>query len=265
MQHIQPLYNSQKHFVLKWQEDKDKALGRKSLWDDLMKQEKKDKKQAPNAYFKSEKKSDLLRTDRMVQSLIMSEKRTFGRISKSPKISQIDELMKVEKKKIGPNHYKNTAAGVKMGQDQTGQYRGLSKTTTDQLMLVQHQKATALDKPQVGHYSPNLRLTENRVYVANLNRDKGPQRAPLVKKEKSPGPATYQTEKKDERNLLSIRKKSITYSIGSPDRKANPKCIRFIDDVQKKNQWKPAFTKYNFTAEQKAKMISPGPRLAHKK
>ena len=94
MQHIQPLYNSQKHFVLKWQEDKDKALGRKSLWDDLMKQEKKDKKQAPNAYFKSEKKSDLLRTDRMVQSLIMSEKRTFGRISKSPKISQIDELMK---------------------------------------------------------------------------------------------------------------------------------------------------------------------------
>jgi len=39
--------------------------------------------------------------------------------------------MKTEKKKIGPNHYKNVGAGVKMGQDHTGQYNGLSKTTTN--------------------------------------------------------------------------------------------------------------------------------------
>lgn len=50
----------------------------------------------------------------------MADRRTFGRISKSPKESQFDIIAKAEKKKVGPNHYKNVEAGKKMGYDRTG-------------------------------------------------------------------------------------------------------------------------------------------------
>ena len=265
IKHIQPLYNKERHFILKWHEDKGKQNGRISMFDEIVKADKKDQHQAPNSYFKTDKKTDLLNTDRMSQSLIMPSKRTFGKLKKGAKESPFDDVIKAEKKKVGPNHYKNVEAGVKMGQDRTGRYNGLSKTSTDQLMLVNHQKATALDTPQVGHYKPNLRLTEKLIPTANLNRHKGPQRESVVSKEKSPGPQTYQTEKKDERSIVSIKKKSISYSIGSPDRKANKQLERFIDHVQKGNSWKPPFTKYHYTADQKKKMLSSPPRLAHKR
>lgn len=37
IKHIQPMYLKSKPFVLKWQEEKDKQLGRKTMLDDLMK------------------------------------------------------------------------------------------------------------------------------------------------------------------------------------------------------------------------------------
>ena len=138
IKHIQPLYNTNKPFVLKWQEDKGKQNGRVSMFDEIAKQDKKDKHQSPSQYFKTDKKTDLLNTDRMSQSLIMADRRTFGKLKKSPKESPFDEIIKAEKKKIGPNHYKNVQAGVKMGQNRTGQYNGLSKTSTDQLTFIQH-------------------------------------------------------------------------------------------------------------------------------
>ena len=106
------------------------------MFDEIAKQDKKDKHQSPSQYFKTEKKTDLLNTDRMSQSLIMADRRTFGKLKKSPKESPFDDIIKAEKKKIGPNHYKNVNAGVKMGQDRSGQYNGLSKTTTDQLTFI---------------------------------------------------------------------------------------------------------------------------------
>ena len=165
----------------------------------------------------------------MVQSSLYDYKNTFGRISKSPKLNQFEEIARAEKKKIGPNHYKNVEAGQRLIEDRTGRYNGLSKTSTDMLLLVQHQKAMAKEVPQVGHYSPNHRLTEERTKIANLNRDKSPQRGVFKVDKKSPGPQTYQVDKKDERKIISIKKKSITFSIGSPDRNNNTKLDRFID------------------------------------
>jgi hypothetical protein len=94
----------------------------------------------------------------MNERLFQEQKRTFGRISKSPKIGQFEEIMKIEKKKIGPNHYKNVEPGVKMGQDRTGVYNGLSKVGTEMLQMIAHIKTQAKDTPQVGHYHPNHRL-----------------------------------------------------------------------------------------------------------
>ena len=65
-------------------------------------------------------------------------------------------------------------------------------------------RTVAKDRPQVGKYSPNYRLTEARVPNPNLNRDANP--LPHDQKRgrpKSPTPTTYKIEKKDWRKVLS--------------------------------------------------------------
>jgi hypothetical protein len=56
-------------------------------------------------------------------------------------------------------------------------------------------------------------------------------------------------DKKDERKILSIKRRSVTANLGSPDRAQNSKFERFIDIHKKNKQWVPPLTKYNFTAE----------------
>jgi len=83
-------------------------------------------------------------------------------MAKGPRISLFDKILKDEKKKIAPNHYKSVENGLNMIADRSGVYRGLSKTSTDMLQLVAHQRAHAMTRPQPGHYTLNHRLAENR-------------------------------------------------------------------------------------------------------
>lgn len=116
------MYHKSKPYILPWGVDKHKGkkLGRQSMFDDITKQDKVDQKQAPNQYFRTKKKTDLVDTNRMVQSSLFVDLRTFGKISKSPNDSFFETVRKQEKKKIGPNHYKNVDSAVKMTQDRSG-------------------------------------------------------------------------------------------------------------------------------------------------
>lgn len=110
--------------------------------------------------------------------------------------------------------------------------------------------------PQVGHYKVNYRLVDKTSESANFIRDRNPQRPVKKADKKSPSPVSYLVDKKDERNIISQKKKSLAFSIGSPDRDKNPKLQRFVDIHSKNKAWMPPLTKYNFTAEQKNKYIS---------
>lgn len=69
---------------------------------------------------------------------------------------------------------KNILKGASLTQDDnTGVYKGLCKTNTEQLLFINDAKQVSLRAPQVGHYKVNHRLTESKTFVANLNRLKG--------------------------------------------------------------------------------------------
>ena len=64
------------------------------MFDEQIAQEKKDRKQSPNQYFKTAKKTDILDTSVMSCKTLYKDKLTWGQIRKSPKISYVDEIMK---------------------------------------------------------------------------------------------------------------------------------------------------------------------------
>ena len=81
---------------------------------------------------------------------------------------------------------------------------------------------------------------------------------------KDPGPQTYQLEKKDERRLLSTKKRSLDYRF-YPGTKES-KMERYMDTHIKKVKNSPAPTKYSMTIEKMSKYVSPSPvRYAHKR
>lgn len=174
-----------------------------------------------------------------------------------------------KKHQVGPLTYKNVDPTMERvdQRNNAGKFHGgILKSGQDQTCFINACRAAASERPQVGKYTPKFDYVDVKSKKADFNRDPNPQRglAPKFDK-KEPGPQTYQLEKKDERVLLSTKKRSIDYRF-YPGNKEAGKMNRFMDHHIKKVKGSPAPTKYSMSIEKMNKYISPSPnRLAHKR
>ena len=117
--------------------------------DQHMKRELKDGKLAPSLYFQTGAKG--LQGEQILPSSMFSTKRHL--VSKLPKegLDFISNIQKAEKKKqLGPAAYKveNIRAAQALTQDDlNGNYRGLAKCATEQMLMHSDAQAHGMDTP----------------------------------------------------------------------------------------------------------------------
>lgn len=110
------------------------------LYDDVVDFDKKFYRQPPNQYFKTEKGQFLTLKKLDSEKMFSTKKHEF---SKLPMTTFIDEVTKTEKKKIGPNHYKDMFSDHRCTtqEDRTGQYKdgmGPLKMTSPHMQMFDH-------------------------------------------------------------------------------------------------------------------------------
>jgi hypothetical protein len=103
-----------------------------------------------------------------------------------------------------------------------------------------------------------------------MGKDKSPARMDKEKFDKvkaGPSCTTYLFDRKDDRKILSHRKKSLEFRFGDNDRSKNKNMERMFDVHLKNKKYLPPVTKYHFTGADKAKLTSSSPltRPAHKR
>lgn len=105
--------------------------------------------------------------------------------------------------------------------------------------------------------------------MPKISLDKRPGRMSSPKYDKTklgPTATTYPVEKKDERKILSTKKKCLQYNMNMrKGTKYGEKIMRFIDIHKKSKEYLPPFTKYDFTMKQYDKISQSPLKLAYKK
>ena len=128
---IKLLMNPNKNTLTIWKESKQPQ----SFIDKHVFQNKKDEKLAPNQYFKTAKKDEMIDYKKLNTSTMFSSKKHL--ISPMPKLTLIDIIQKQEKKKgLGPGTYLNVEKGKILIEDKTGKYNGLAKSNIEQLLFI---------------------------------------------------------------------------------------------------------------------------------
>lgn len=85
-----------------------------------------------------------------------------------------------------------------------------------------------------------------------MDKDKSPARMDKVKYDKvkaGPSCTTYQFDKKNDRQILSIRKRSTEFRFGEIDHSKNKKLERIFDIHLNNKKYLPPVTKYSYTGE----------------
>lgn len=103
-----------------------------------------------------------------------------------------------------------------------------------------------------------------------MGKDKSPSRMDKEKFDRvkaGPSATTYLFDRKDDRKIVSQRKRSIEFIFGEKDRTKNKKMDRMFDIHLNNKKYLPPVTKYHFTGADKAKLTSSSPLLkpAHKR
>ena len=103
-----------------------------------------------------------------------------------------------------------------------------------------------------------------------MGKDKSPSRMDKPKFDKikaGPSSTTYLFDRKDDRKILSQRKRSIDFKFGDNDRSKNKKYERIFDVHTNNKKFLPPVTKYHFTGADKAKLTSCSPltKPAHRR
>lgn len=87
--------------TVKWVSGK---MKKSCVYDDIIDEAKRESRQPPNQYFKTEK-GDFVRMPRYnTKEMFSTKKHEIGKVKA---MNFVDEVVKHEKTKIGPNHYKN--------------------------------------------------------------------------------------------------------------------------------------------------------------
>ena len=99
-----------------------------------------------------------------------------------------------------------------------------------------------------------------------MNLEKSPRTIP-IKKNKEPGPTTYQVEKMKLGTILSTVVNNKPHRIVYDKSKKSPDgdLDRFIDIHKKQKKWVPPVTRYNYTADQLRKYTSVSPNIPRSK
>lgn len=118
------------------------------MLDTIIKNHNKDKKQAPNAYFKTEKSSQLEHRKFSTDAMFTTKRNL---VSQLPKKSYIDDIFTTGKKhQVGPSTYKNLHSDHKTV-DQRQMHgvfpNGLNKSTVPQHVMIDSSKAHATTRP----------------------------------------------------------------------------------------------------------------------
>ena len=103
-----------------------------------------------------------------------------------------------------------------------------------------------------------------------MGKDKSPARMDKVKYDKvkaGPSCTTYQFDRKNDRKILSIRKRSTEFQFGEADHQKNKKMERMFDVHLKNKKFLPPVTKYNFSGADLKRITSCSPltKQAHKR
>lgn len=127
-----PLLFKEKDKMTLWNFDKP----RKTMFDEIIRQDKKWNRQGPNAYFQNKKKGDILDSSKQCQATLYQSRGPTHKLSKLKYQSMIDIIQKDQKKRPGPGQYKEVHKGQNLKIDMNGQYRGLAKTSVEQLQFI---------------------------------------------------------------------------------------------------------------------------------
>jgi len=103
-----------------------------------------------------------------------------------------------------------------------------------------------------------------------MGKDKSPSRMDKHKFDKvkdGPSSTTYLFDRKDDRKIISIRKRSTEFKFGDNDRSKNSNLDRMFDQHVKNKKYLPPVTKYHYTGADKARLTSSSPltKAAHKR
>lgn len=98
---VEVLHTKRKNNSHLWSLDKK----RKSLFDLLIEDHKKQNRVPPNQYFKTDSKTKLLNTKRMTQSTLFEDRGPTHRVPKGPRPSMVALAIREAKGRLAPNHY----------------------------------------------------------------------------------------------------------------------------------------------------------------